>query len=123
MNAAPFHTLKVARKLETSGFVPLQAAGVAEGMAEAASIADLAIKSDIGRLEGRLDKLEYELVRVEKDVPAEIISESSFLRHDIELLRRDIDLLGRDLTLRLGGIMVADFGLVLGAMRYMLAHP
>jgi ParB-like chromosome segregation protein Spo0J len=123
MNAAPFDTLKMASKLETAGFVPQQAAGVAEAMAEAMSVADLATKMDIARLDTGLSKLEAELARVEKDLRAEIKSESRSLRHDIELLRRDMDLLGRDLTLRLGGMMVAGFGLVLGAMRYMLAHP
>ncbi|MEI8397393.1 MAG: hypothetical protein WCF85_21960 [Rhodospirillaceae bacterium] len=35
MSAVPFDTLKLARKLQQSGFSPEQAAGAAEAMAEA----------------------------------------------------------------------------------------
>lgn len=131
-----FDTLKMARKLESSGFPPSQAAGVAEAMAEAMSVADLATKADITRLESEMAtktnivriqadiaRLESEMTRIEKDLRAEVKSESRGLRHEIELIRRDMDVLGRDLTLRLGGMMVAGFGVVIGAMRYMLAHP
>jgi hypothetical protein len=33
-----------------------------------------------------------------------------------------MEVMGRDLTIRLGGMMIAGFALVLGAMRYMIGH-
>ena len=47
MNAFPFDTLKMARKLEAAGFPGPQAAGAAEAMAEAMSGAELATKADV----------------------------------------------------------------------------
>jgi len=47
MNAIPFDTLKMARKLEAAGFPGPQAAGAAEAMAEAMSGAELATKADL----------------------------------------------------------------------------
>jgi len=53
MNAIPFDTLKMARKLEAAGFPGPQAAGAAEAMAEAMSGVELtkadlqAVKADL----------------------------------------------------------------------------
>ena len=62
MNAVPFDTLKMAKRLEAAGFAVPQAAGAAEALAEALIGADLATKGDVDRLEssirGDMDRLE-----------------------------------------------------------------
>jgi TolA-binding protein len=120
MMILPFDTLKMARKLESAGFSPTQAAGTAEAMADVLSVADLATKSDVKRVETELERVETSLRQEIKAEAAqlrqELKSEASQLRHDMELLRRD-------LTIRLGGMMIGGFTIMLGAMRYMLVHP
>ncbi len=55
--AAPFDTLRLARRLEAAGFAPQQAGDMAEAIAEA--ISQLATKADLAALEARIDaKLE-----------------------------------------------------------------
>lgn len=53
MSAVPFDTLKLARKLQESGFTREQAAGAAEAMAEAMA-EQVATRSDLRELSGDL---------------------------------------------------------------------
>ena len=55
MNAVPFDTLKLARKLEASGMAGAMAAGTAEALAEAMGGAEVATKADIAVC-GRRDR-------------------------------------------------------------------
>ena len=56
MNAIPFDTLKMARKLEAAGFPGPQAAGAAEAMAEAMSGAELATKADLQAVKADMER-------------------------------------------------------------------
>ncbi len=53
MTAVPFDTLKLARKLQESGFTQEQAAGAAETMADALA-EQVATRSDLRELAGEL---------------------------------------------------------------------
>jgi hypothetical protein len=94
MNAVPFDTLKMARKVEAAGFTAAQSAGAAEAMAEAMSGAELATKGDVERGIGQV-------------------------RTDLE---NRLELLQRDITIRLGAMMIASTGILLAAMRFMTMH-
>jgi|SRR5271165_1028720 len=112
MNAIPFDTLKMARKLEAAGFPGPQAAGAAEAMAEAMSGAELATKAD----------LTHEIVTLRADLERDITAMETRLSTAITKVGNDVDFLRRDMTIRLGAIVIASTGIVLGAMRYMLMH-
>lgn len=58
--AAPFDTLKLARRLEAAGFAPQQAGDMAEAIAEAVS--QLATKADLAALRAEL-KAELEILK------------------------------------------------------------
>ena len=92
---APFDTLKLAKGLEKAGLVRETAEGIAEAIAVAMADTNFVTKDDLQHTEANL---RHEIARVE---------------HGMELLRRD-------LTIKLGSLMVAGFGVVIGAMRLML---
>jgi len=102
MNAVPFDTLKLARKLEASGMAGPMAAGTAEALAEAMSGAELATKADITSLRTELK--------------ANSVSLRSEFTSDIEILRRD-------LVIKFGGMLVISVGILLTAIRYLPPHP
>jgi hypothetical protein len=83
----PFDTLRLARRLEGSGFPPQQAGNMAEAIAEA--ISGLATKADL---------------------QAEIGSLRAELKADIEILKRDM-------TIRLGSMMVIAVGVILAGFK------
>jgi hypothetical protein len=124
MNAIPFDTLKMARKLEAAGFPGPQAAGAAEAMAEAMSGAELATKADLQAVKADLEReiglvrtdLTREIGLVRTDLTREITAMDTRLSAAIEILRRDM-------TIRLGTALIASTGIILAAMRLMLAHP
>ncbi len=131
MNAIPFDTLKMARKLEAAGFPGPQAAGMAETMAEAMSGAELATKSDLTREVSlmRTDLArEVGLVRIDLEreighVRSDMTAMETRLSTAIVAVRTDLELLRRDMTIRLGGMAVVSTGVMLAAMRFMLTHP
>ena len=106
MAAVPFDTLKLARRFETAGFAPKQAADMSEALAEAMSGADLATKADLEAAIAPV-RSEIALLRVE-------------FRAEISLVLRDIDLLRRIMTIRLGGMLVVAVGILLAGVKYML---
>ncbi|GAB4170351.1 MAG: hypothetical protein OHK0024_06310 [Thalassobaculales bacterium] len=65
MVTIPFDTLKLAEKLEASGFTAAQARGAASAFAESMGATELATKADLIALEARLDArittLEYRM--------------------------------------------------------------
>ena len=98
MNAIPFDTLKMARKLEAAGFPGAQAAGTAEAMAEAMSGSELATKADLVGIKTDMAGIKADLVAVKEDVVAvkhELTREIELVRTD---LTREIELVRTDLT-------------------------
>jgi hypothetical protein len=152
MNTIPFDTLKMARRLEAAGFPGAQAAGAAEAMAEAMSGSELATKADLVGIKADLvvvrDDLTREIGLVRTDLTREIGLVRADLTREIEretgLVRTDLtremaasetrltaaiagvssnlELLRRDMTIRLGAMAIASTGVMLAAMRFMLAH-
>jgi hypothetical protein len=61
MNAVPFDTLKLARKLEASGMTGPMAAGTAEALAEAMGGSELATKADVAGVKAEIADLRTEL--------------------------------------------------------------
>ena len=65
MNAVPFDTLKMARKLEAAGFPAAQAAGAEEALVEAMAGTELATKADVlgmkAELESKLEVLRRDM--------------------------------------------------------------
>jgi hypothetical protein len=127
MNAIPFDTLKMARKLEAAGFPGAQAAGAAEAMAEAMAGAELATKGDLLAVKG---DLLHEIGLVRSDVEREIgrvrtdmTSLETRLTAAITKVSSDSEILRRDITIRLGAVAVASTGVIITALRLMLAHP
>jgi hypothetical protein len=178
MNAIPFDTLKMARKLEAAGFPGPQAAGAAEAMAEAMSGAELATKSDVLAVKADVQAVKSDVLAVKSELSREmgllrtdlereiglgrsglereiglfrsvLKSEIGLLRSDLEreigLVRSDltrvmtamdtrlstailklgsnIEILRRDMTISLGAVGIASTGIIIAAMRFMLAHP
>ncbi len=135
MNAVPFDTLKLARRLEAAGFAPPMAAGTAEALAEAMSGAELATKSDLKTEIGSLrTELKAEIAAVRTELTTEIIGLRTELKTDIGDLRTELrtetaalrsalEVLRRDMTIRLGGMIIAGFAVMSGILRMMPLHP
>lgn len=133
MGAAPFDTLKLARRLEGAGFPPKQAGDTAEALAEAMSGAQLATSVDIASVRTEITTLRAEFkaeigaVRVElAAVRAELKAEIAAVRTELAAVRAElkaeIELLRRDLTIRLGSMFIVAVGIILAAIRYLPAH-
>jgi hypothetical protein len=95
MNAVPFDTLKLAKKLEASGMTGATAAGAAEAM----SSAEWATKADINDLRTEL-----------KGDIAHLLTETE---GGFELLRREIGIAHRDVGIKFGGMLVVVVGILL----------
>src|ERR1700691_2353314 len=87
MNAFPFDTLKMARKLEAAGFPGPQAAGAAEAMAEAMSGAELATKADVLAVKADLT---HEIGLVRSDLTREIGLVRSDLTREMTAITREM---------------------------------
>jgi hypothetical protein len=111
MNAIPFDTLKMARKLEAAGFPGPQAAGAAEAMAEAMSGAELATKAD-------LMAVKADLLAAKTDLERQIAHESGLIRTE---LTREIGLVRSDMT-REFGLVRAELTHEIGSVRTELTH-
>lgn len=120
MNAIPFDTLKMARKLEAAGFPGPQAAGAAEAMAEAMAGAELATKADVLAVKSDLQTvktdLERTILQTRQDLENKIDRVDSKLESKIELLRRDM-------TIRLGAMLIASTSIILTAIRFLPLRP
>jgi hypothetical protein len=111
MNAIPFDTLKMARKLEAAGFPGPQAAGAAEAMAEAMSGAELATKADLFAVKGDLERA---IGSVRTDLERAIGS----VRTDLE---RAIGSVRTDLEREVGSVRI-DLERELGSVRAEMKH-
>ncbi|MBV9861703.1 MAG: DUF1640 domain-containing protein [Alphaproteobacteria bacterium] len=96
-------TLEISKRLKGAGFTELQAEAMTGVLRDAheAEIAELATKTDLGRVEAAL---KTDLGRVE-----------AALRADMTSLRAEMEILRRDLTIRLGGMIVVATGILLAA--------
>jgi hypothetical protein len=123
MGAAPFDTLKLARRLEVAGFPPKQAGDTAEALAEAMSGARLATGDDIASVRGEIAALRAEfrteIAALRAEFRAEIAAVRAEFRAEIAAVRAELELLRRDLTIRLGGMMIVAVGIILAAIRYL----
>ena len=119
MNAVPFDTLSMARKLQASGMESGVAAGMVEALVDALDGAGLATKLDVAGATGAIDGLRTEL-------KTEIVSRQIELKADIAtlqtLIRTDNELLRREIVIKFGSMMVIGVGVILAAMRYFLLH-
>ena len=138
MNAVPFDTLKMARRLEASGFPRAQAAGAAEAMAEAMAGAELATKAGVlavkddvlvlkAELKADLYGVKAELERGLEQLRVDVDHKLERLEHKLErqgsMLEGKLELLRRDMTIRLGAMLIASTSIVLTAIRFLPVHP
>jgi hypothetical protein len=125
--AAPFDTLRLARRLEAAGFAPQQAGDMAEAIAEALSQlstkADLAAlvaatKADLAALRAEL-KADMDALRAE--LKADMDALRAELKADMDALRAelkgDMEILKRDMTIRLGSMMIVAVGVILAGFK------
>lgn len=131
MNAVPFDTLKLARRLEAAGFAPPMAAGTAEALAEAMSGAELTTKSDLAGTETTLraeiqsvrTELKADIAELRTELKTEIGELRTELRSETASLRSALEMLRRDMTIRLGGMIIAGFAVMSAILRMMPLHP
>ena len=120
MNAVPFDTLSMARKLQASGMESSAAAGMVEALIDALDSAGLATKADVGgttaAIDGLRGELKTEMTGRHTELKTNIATLQTLIRTDNELLRREI-------VIKFGSMMVIGVGIILGAMRYFLLHP
>lgn len=130
MNAVPFDTLKLARRLEAAGMAAPIAAGTSEALAEAMSGAELTTNTDVkaseAALRGDISGLRGDLKASEASLRSDLKASEAALRSDLKAseaaLRGEMQLLRRDLTIRLGGMITLGVGIMVTAMRLLL-HP
>lgn len=120
MNAVPFDTLGMARKLQASGVEGAVATGMVEALVDALIGAELATKADVGRTAAAIDGLRAEL---QTDLATRHIELKTELANLNTQLKMDNELLRRDVIIKFGGMMVIGVGVLLTAMRYLLLHP
>ena len=101
----PFDTLKLARRLEATGFAAQQAGDMAEAIAEALSA--LATKAD---LEALAAATKADLAALRGELKADIAALRAELKADVEILKRDM-------TIRLGSMMVVAVGVILAGFK------
>jgi hypothetical protein len=127
MIAVPFDTLKMARKLEASGFPVAQAVGAAEAMAEAMTTSDVATKADLQAtktdLERSISLVRSDLLQVRTDLERSISQVRTDLETKIDRVDTKIELLRRDMTIRLGAMLIGSTSIILAALRFMPPHP
>lgn len=116
MNAVPFDTLKMAKRLEAAGFAVSQAAGAAEALVGA----ELATRTD-------MTGVKTEAAALGTEMKGDIAALRTELNGDIGSLRAEalaaMELPRRDMTIELGGMMFVAVGVLLAAIRYLPPHP
>lgn len=122
MNAVPFDTLKMARKLEAAGFPGAQAAGAAEAMAEAMAGAELATKADVLGVKSDLQTVKTDLERTMLQTRHDLEHAIGKTRQDSKLESK-IEMLRRDMTIRLGAMLIASTSIILTAIRFLPLRP
>ncbi|MDD5296906.1 MAG: hypothetical protein PHU46_08340 [Rhodocyclaceae bacterium] len=92
MGAITFDTLKFSDTLKASGVPPMQAEAEARALAAAISEVDVASKRDVAE-------------------------STSSIRGELEVMRRDMQAMELRLTVKLGAVIVATAGIVVGLLR------
>jgi hypothetical protein len=125
MAEVPFDTLKLARRLEATGFPTQQAGDMAEAIAEALS--QLATKADLATLQAAT---KADIAALQAATKADIAALQAATKADIAALRTElktemaalrtelkaeIEILRRDVTIRLGSMIVVATGVLLAA--------
>jgi len=87
MSAVTFDTLKLVDALEKADIPRAQARAIVDVVREAQDAADVATKGDV-----------------------------ALVRKDIDLMRKDMEMLRKDLIIKLGGMLMLGFGLVLAVL-------
>ena len=108
MNAVPFDTLSMARRLLASGLEATVAAGMVEALVEGLTGGGLAPTADIARSTVAIDHLRI-------DLKTDVAALHTQLKTDNELLRGEI-------VIKFGSMMVIGVGVILTVMRYLLLH-
>ena len=111
--AATFDTLRFAEKLEEGGFTHAQARAASVAFADA-STEQLANKADLADVRADIGQVRTEIGQLRTEV-----------RADISAVRAELRELELRMTVKMGAMMFASVGLVLGAMFTMvkaLAH-
>jgi len=119
MNAVPFDTLNMARRLQASGLEGQVAAGLVDALVEAMTGADLATKSDVGSVAASVDGLRTELKGEIAALRTELKGDAVILRTEF---KSDLELLRRDIVIKCGAMMVMGVGVMITAMRFFM-HP
>jgi len=120
MNAVPFDTLNMARKLQTSGLDSGAASGLVEALVEAMQSADLATRADTAAASAAIDGLRIELKSESAGRHIELKTEIAALQIQ---LKTDNELLRREIVIKFGSMMVIGVGVMLTAIRYLVMHP
>ena len=109
MNAS-FDTLQTAKRLKDAGFDEPQAEALTGLLRDVqqAEQGQLATKTDLAALDGKIDRLVAQLEAKIDRIAAELRAEFSLIRSEMEILRRD-------LTIRLGSMIVVATGVLLAA--------
>jgi hypothetical protein len=138
MNAVPFDTLKLARKLEASGMTGPMAAGTAEALAEAMGGSEVATKADIAGVKGEIAGVQTALKAEIAGVKAEIADLRTELKSDINdlrpefkadiaglgiQLRLEMEVIRRDIIIKFGSMLVIGIGVLIATSRYFQLHP
>ena len=119
MNAVPFDTLRMARRLEEAGFPGPQAAGASEALAEALVGADLATKGDMAALQ---IAVKADVTALRAELKGDIAALRAEVKTDTGALGAQIELLRRHMTIRLGGMLVVGIGVMATILR-LFPHP
>jgi hypothetical protein len=149
MNAVPFDTLKLARKLEASGMTGPMAAGTAEALAEAMGGSEVATKADIAGVRGEIagvkaeigdlrTGLKGEIADLRTELKAEIADLRTELKADIGGLRTEVksdiaalgiqlrlemEVIRRDVIIKFGSMLVIGISIMIATSRYFQLHP
>jgi hypothetical protein len=130
MNAVPFDTLKLARRLEAAGMDPAVAAGTSEALADAmdgggfamkadVEASEIAVRADIDALQRKLDA---DIAAVRAEMAGEFRAVRGEMASEFKSVRAEMTLLRRDMTIKLGSMLMVSVGVILTAMRLM-PHP
>jgi len=98
MNTMTFDTLKFVETLENAGVERKQAAAFAVAVQQAQETSNVATKADLSKLEITAD------------------SRFDFLRKEIELVRKDMEVMRKDIIIKLGVMLMAGFGTIIGVL-------
>jgi hypothetical protein len=127
MNAVPFDTLKLARKLEASGMAGPMAAGTAEALAEAMGGSEVATKADIAGVRGEIAGVKADIGDLRTELKADIGGLRTKVKSDIAALgiqlRLEMEVIRRDVIIKFGSMLVIGISIMIATSRYFQLHP